>query len=210
MKTLTNYSGRKFGRLTAETIVRDDSGKIKWLCSCECGNKKAVRPLDLVLGKTTSCGCYHREMVGERVRTHGLSNTSEHGIWRAIKKRCYNPKHKQYKDYGGRGITVCDEWRDSFEAFYRDMGPRPTSRHCIDRRDNNKGYSKENCRWSTYLEQANNRSDNLSYEFEGEWKTLAEWCRELNISYQKMYKNLNKGMSFEDAANCVIKDNDSE
>ena len=105
---------------------------------------------------------------------------------------------------------MCDEWKESFEAFYRDMGPRPSNEHSIDRKDNSKGYSKDNCRWATKKEQNNNRRDNVYYEFDGEKKTLAEWCHELQIPYQRMYKLLERGFSFEDAADKVIKSYDSD
>ena len=117
-----------------------------------------------------------------------------------MRQRCHNPKNKKYHLYGGRGITVCDEWKESFEAFYRDMGPRPSPEHSIDRRDNNKGYSKENCRWATLVEQANNRRDNLYFDFDGDRKTLTEWCREFGLNYNRIrYLILKKGISFEDA-----------
>ena len=210
MKTPTNLTGRVFGRLTATSISgRSKSGKVLWMCTCSCGEVTCVTSQALVTKVTQSCGCLHKEELVARLTTHGLTNSSENQIWRAIKKRCYNPKHPQYADYGGRGITVCDEWKESFETFYRDMGPRPSLDHTIDRKNNDKGYSKDNCRWATREEQGNNRRDNIHYEFDGEKKTLAEWCRELKLPYQRMYKLLRSGLSFEDSADKVIKSYDN-
>lgn len=98
---------------------------------------------------------------------------------------------------------MSDEWKDDFEAFYRDMGPRPTASHSVERGNNNLGYSKENCRWATKLEQANNRRNNLLCEYHEERKTLAEWCRELSLNYGKAYYLLSKGVAFQDAANLL-------
>lgn len=210
MKTPTNLTGRVFGRLTASSISgRNKSGKVLWMCTCNCGNVTCVTSQALVSKATQSCGCLHKEGLVDRLTTHGLTDSSENQIWRAIKKRCYNEKHQQYKDYGGRGITMCDEWKESFEAFYRDMGARPSLDYTIDRKDNDLGYSKENCRWATRKEQNNNRRGNVYYEFDGEKKTLAEWCSELNLPYQRMYKLLKRGLSFEDSADKVIKSYDS-
>ena len=122
-----------------------------------------------------------------------------------MKSRCYYPKDKHYDNYGGRGIEVCSEWKDSFEVFYRDMGSRPTPKHTLERINSDGNYSKENCRWATWEEQANNRRNNIYYEFDGEKRTLAQWCRELRIDYGKMYYLLSKGIEFEDAADRVIR-----
>ena len=113
--------------------------------------------------------------------------------------RCYNEKNNSYLEYGGCGITVCDEWRESFEAFYQDMGPRPSQDHSIDRKENDKGYSKENCRWDTWEEQASNRRNNLFYDYNGVKRTLAAWCRELSLNYPTVYARLQSGMPFEKA-----------
>lgn len=116
-----------------------------------------------------------------------------------MKNRCNNPKAGRYEDYGGRGITVCDEWME-FEAFYRDMGPRPSKHHSIERRENDKGYSKENCHWATKVEQMNNRRNNILYERDGVTKTLAEWCKEKERKYRRVYYRMKRdGWSFEKA-----------
>jgi hypothetical protein len=104
--------------------------------------------------------------------------------------RCTNVNNEAYNDYGGRGITVCDRWLNSFEAFYEDMGPRPSPNHSIDREENDLGYYKDNCRWATRVEQNNNRRDNVYYEHNGITKTISEWASEYGIEYRKLYRRL--------------------
>lgn len=131
--------------------------------------------------------------------THGMSNTTEYKTWERIKKRCYNKNVYNYCDYGGRGILMCDEWKNSFEVFYKDMGDRPEGTS-IDRIDNDKGYSKENCRWATNEEQCNNRRSNINITYKGETQTLAQWCRELNLEYQTVKARIQEsGMTPDDA-----------
>lgn len=186
---------QSFGRLTVTNRLhdRDKSGNVQWQCICSCGNTTIVSTVNLKRGNTRSCGCLRKEMMTK----HGMNLSSEYKIWSAIKQRCYNEKHESYDLYGRHGITMCDEWKESFEAFYRDMGPRPSDDHSIDRKDNDLGYSKSNCRWSTHKEQANNRRSNTLYEFNGETKTLADWCRDLNIDYETVHSRLCRGWTFE-------------
>lgn len=203
MPKLIDYTGQQFGRLTVIKRLLISNGYnsrvVECLCNPEyggCGKTTTVDLSRLIDGAVVSCGCYRKE----RATKHGHHKVPEYKTWVNIKQRCYNKKNDQYDDYGGRGITMCDEWKESFEAFYRDMGPRPSPEHSIDRRDNNKGYSKENCRWATLVEQANNRRDNLYFDFDGDRKTLTEWCREFGLNYNRIrYLILKKGISFEDA-----------
>ena len=116
-----------------------------------------------------------------------------------MKDRCLNPNSCNWTNYGGRGITVCDRWKDSFSNFYEDMGPRPSTDHSIDRKDNDKGYSKENCRWVTHDVQAHNRGNNVYYEHNGERKLLLDWCAETGMNYNTVYTRLRRGWSFEKA-----------
>lgn len=124
---------------------------------------------------------------------HGLTHTSTFKIWADIIKRCSNRNYKDFKYYGGKGITVCKRWLRGVEYFLEDMGPRPSKKHSIDRIDNNKGYSKANCRWATIKEQARNRTNNRIINYAGQRRTLAEWAEVLNIAYSTLNSRLNRG-----------------
>lgn len=158
-------TGQKFGRLTVVKRSPEvpKSGHIQWECLCDCGKEILALGTNLVKKNTMSCGCLRREIH----TTHGLSSAPEYCVWEGIIQRCTNPNYTQYRDYGGRGITVCDRWKNSFENFYNDVGPRPEKGYTIDREDNNKGYEPGNCRWVTRREQMNNRRNNVYYEFKG-------------------------------------------
>jgi len=128
-----------------------------WNCKCICGNVKKVSGKSLRKDISKSCGCLRKEKTGDMRRTHGLSKTSEYGIYTAMLQRCYNPNANAYADYGGRGIYVCKEWKGSFETFLVDMGLKPSSKHSLDRINVNGNYEPSNCRWATIQEQADNR-----------------------------------------------------
>ncbi len=203
MTEAANLIGQHFGRLTVIRKHHKSNARKQalWECVCGCGSENVVIVPTTSLRKeiTRSCGCLRKEATVARNNTHGLANTPEYGVWCRIKNRCYNEKEKSYPDYGGRGITMSSEWKESFEAFYHDMGPRPTAGYTVERRDNDKGYSKENCEWATRKEQANNRRTNIYYELGGESKTLQQWCEELDLKYITVYQRLRHGMSFEEA-----------
>lgn len=150
-----NYLGLKFGKLIV--IARDqnpppNSNRSYWICQCECGNQTSVRCDHLRTGNTTSCGCSH----WDHKITHGMYKTKEYKIWKWIKSRCYSKNDNAYNDYGGRGIIMSDEWKNSFENFYKDMGPKPFPEASIERKDVNKGYNKDNCIWIHKNEQQRN------------------------------------------------------
>lgn len=151
-----DLSGQRFGRLQVTSEATRRSAHRYWLCVCDCGTESVVGQSQLRSGKAQSCGCLHREQISERMKTHGASRTSEYLIWKSMRRRCSSPKDKRYLAYGGRGIRVCPEW-ESFETFIRDMGPRPSVKHSIDRIDNDRGYEPDNCRWATPSEQAQNK-----------------------------------------------------
>lgn len=161
--------GERHGRLLYEEYLGDSW----WLCSCDCGNKTKVQTSNIE--KIKSCGCLGRETTSIRSKVHGMSGTTEYNTWLGIKQRCYDEKSTSYKDYGARGITVCDRWLDSFENFYEDMGNKPSPELSIERVDNDKGYSPDNCVWATYIEQSKNRRSNRLLTFNGETHSISEW-----------------------------------
>jgi hypothetical protein len=150
---LVDMTGQSFGRLTVIGRAENAGKRTRWLCRCECGGEKPFQRGDLLFGRAVSCGCY-RNAVHTK---HGLCHTSEYSIWAGMNDRCSNPNNNAWKYYGGRGIKVCDRWRASFEAFFADIGPRPTSKHSIDRINNDGNYEPGNVRWATATVQANNK-----------------------------------------------------
>lgn len=200
MRAIQLETGQRFGRLS---IVREGprtaAGKRSWVCRCECGNEVTIQQSNLTTGNTTSCGCYRVETTVERVRTHGQSQSPEYHAWVNMRARCFNPKSGFYPSYGGRGITVCDRWRDSFETFLADVGPRPSGDHSLDRIDVDGDYEPGNVRWATKEGQAQNKRDNRRVTVKGETKTVAEWARELGVSPKRIYTRLARGWDEEAA-----------
>lgn len=167
-----------------------------WVCKCDCGGEKIAWAQNLKGGKTTSCNCVRIKQVTERnretKRTHGKTHSAEYRIWSGIIDRCMNPNGKDFKNYLGRGITVCDRWR-SFEHFFADMGPRPSSKHSIDRIDNEKGYYPENCRWALPKDQANNCRANVHVTHGGITRTISEWADAIGIKRPTLYWRYRQG-----------------
>jgi hypothetical protein len=156
MTARLDLAGKRFGRLAALHPIDHKSGKLRWLCECVCGNTKIARATDLNCGRVRSCGCLQRDRVTERNTKHGCYGTPTYVSWRRMIDRCTNLKDRRYKDYGGRGIKVCDRWLQSFYAFLEDMGERPP-RKTIDRIDVDGDYEPSNCRWASVTTQNRNK-----------------------------------------------------
>ncbi|HEY1956724.1 MAG TPA: hypothetical protein VGH28_13985 [Polyangiaceae bacterium] len=177
MKPL-NLTGRRFGRLVVGDRAENDvRGKTRWAVRCDCGTTFIADGTKIVSGHTQSCGCLQRARA--KAAQHALRGTRHplRSIWKEIVARCTNPRNHAYPLYGGRGITICARWLGSFEAFVSDMGARPSPKHSIDRRENDRGYEPGNCRWATRVEQANNTRTNRRLTANGITHTLAEWSR---------------------------------
>jgi len=179
MEKENDLTGRIFGRLTVVGFSHSDKIRF-WICKCSCGKQKIIRACHLKSGNTKSCGCLQRDGVKKLFTKHHLSGTTTYRTWDAMNQRCKNSKSLQYKDYGGRGIGICDKWL-TFEGFYEDMGDRPKNK-TLDRINVNGDYCKDNCRWATTKEQQNNKRNSRFIFFKGKNKTLSQWHDELGIN----------------------------
>ena len=197
-----NLTGQRFGRLTViERRGSNKRGDALWLCVCECGKDAVVTSVHLRTGGTKSCGCLQRERVSASHQVPIEHRAKLYDVWRGMIRRCYNEKSKGYENYGAKGITVCEEWRTCFDAFY-DWAIAHGFQEglTIDRKKNEGSYCPENCRWVTMKEQQNNRSNNRMVTYNGKTQTLSQWADELGIPYRKLLKRLNEhGWSIERA-----------
>lgn len=189
-----NLIGQKFNRLLvidkAEKYISPSGNKMnQWLCRCDCGNKIVVTTGHLKSGHTKSCGCLQKEVSIQNglKKKHGLKDSRVYRIWSCMKTRCFNTKDEHYKNYGARGITVCDEWKEDFQAFYDwSMANGYEEGLTIDRINPDGNYEPSNCRWATKKEQTKNRRNSIFVTHNGETKTLAEWSAETGIYYQTL------------------------
>lgn len=190
-----NLIGRKFGRLTVIGLSEKKSGrKSYWVCECECGNKKLVRSDGLKRGQVRSCGCLKEEqnIINLDRTTHGDTPTGGHKrlwqIWQGMKKRTSNPNDNAYPRYGGRGITMCNEWRESYIAFKEwALANGYADNLTIERTDVNGNYEPSNCKWATQKEQCNNRRSNVHIEWQGKTQNIKQWADELGFSYRVLH-----------------------
>lgn len=195
-----NLLGKRFGRLVVIKKLPSKKRKRQWLCKCDCGNETVLPTGALDNGSVRSCGCLHNELLSERQTTHGRTvggkSDKTYRCWQGIKRRCLNKNNPSYKNYGGRGIKVCDRWINSFENFLEDMGESPQDMS-IDRIDVNSDYCPENCRWASVKTQANNTTQNVYLKYNGQQHTIAQWVSLLHVDYQKFYRMLHTNRSIE-------------
>lgn len=183
--------GRKFGRWTV--IAKSKRAKLAqtWSCICECGNRRSVRGVELRRGTSKSCGCLNKDINSARLTRHGRVGTPVYAVWLAMLQRCRNRKNAGYKNYGGRGITVCDQW-SAFENFYADMGDPPPGL-TLERVNNNSGYSKENCCWADRYVQAANSRRNRLLTLQGITRTPWHWSKILGVPGTTLYADIKRG-----------------
>jgi hypothetical protein len=194
-----DLTGQQFGRLTVINRHGTQCGSVTWFCKCSCGGEKVAAGHNLRSGDTTSCGCVHKEVMSIRLTTHGMKGTRIYSIWESMKKRCRTPSSSSYANYGGRGIDYDARW-EFFENFYADMGDPPSTTHTLDRRENDLGYSKDNCQWATRVEQNLNKRNNVQIEFNGITKPLTAWARELDINPSTLRTRIyRRGWTIEEA-----------
>lgn len=191
-----NLVGQTFGRLTViERVASKGKGR-EWLCLCTCGNEKIVNTHSLMSGGTRSCGCLEIENLksGNNRRTHGLSGTRLHRIWKRMKTRCYNKNTNDYVLYGARGIAMCEEWKTSFPCFAEwALLHGYTDELSIDRIDVNGNYEPSNCRWVSSTQQANNKRNNHLITIDGRTQTVTQWISETGMSRATFYQRLRTG-----------------
>lgn len=204
MSKLIDLTGKRFSHVFV--IKRAENAKFgatMWLCKCDCGKEFTTYGFSLRRGWTKSCGCFGKEAQRKAITTHGMTNTPLYRCWDAMKRRCMNPSTKHYERYGGRGISVCDEWKASFESF-RDWAFANGYKEglSIDRIDNNGNYCPENCRWANSYTQAKNKRNNVWITFHGTTMILSEWARMLHITPHCLWKRL-KNHTIEEALTMV-------
>lgn len=199
--------GEPFGYLTVTgpsvTRMVGNRPRLFWPCVCDCGIQKEIEHYS-VISENSSCGCLHHQRISNARILHGHARkgkeSSEYVCWMSMRWRCYNSNNKSFKDYGARGITVCDRWRNSFEAFLEDMGPRPSPKHSIERNNNDAYYAPGNCTWAKRKVQNRNKRTNRILTFKGRSMCVSAWAEEVGIGAQNLWQRIFKhGWSVEDA-----------
>lgn len=210
MMKVRDLTGQRFGRLIALSyeIKISNSGhrNAYWTCQCDCGNKKVIPSSSLVSGCSNSCGCFRKEFIGDTHRKHGMSDTRLYHIFGGMVARCYNPNNKDFKNYGGRGITICPEWLNDKTLFFDwAIENGYTEKLSIDRKENSRGYAPDNCRWTTNTEQARNTRQNVFIKIGTETKTLVEWANKFNIDPSTVWHRIKAGWKRVDAVTKPVK-----
>lgn len=197
-----NIAGMRVGYLTAIKYRGSDGKNSLWIVKCDCGTEKLMDPSEFKKlakrGVIASCGCKRKATISARISTHGMSRHPAFAVWRSMVDRCTLPTHHAWGNYGGRGITVCDSWRESFAAFWADMGPTYAHGLSLDRADNDKGYSPENCRWVTSKEQARNTRRSLRVATPYGVMSPAELAERTGIGLSTLYYRLARGVAPEE------------
>ena len=189
-----NLSKQEFNRLTVgDPVGRDKHRKVLWECTCICGNKLVVQGASLKSGNTQSCGCHHHDIVTTHGQSASAGNTRTYRLWAGIRQRCLNPANPDWDNYGGRGITVCEQWA-SFECFLEDMGECPSTAHSIDRwPDLNGNYGPGNTRWATRSEQCRNTRGNHNVTIGDETHCVTAWAEIYDIPARTVFSRLHLG-----------------
>lgn len=187
-----DLTGQTFGRLKVSGLAEATGRGVHWLCICRCGVVVRLRTNSLTSGNSTSCGCKRRESVTK----HGKKHTPEYAAWRSMINRCHRPGNRNYPNYGGRGITVCDQWRNDFARFLEDVGKRPSDKHSLDRIDNDKSYEPGNVRWATSKEQIRNRRNTILVEWNSSIIPLSVAAKNAGITYKHAFQLMRRGRTF--------------
>lgn len=210
---MEDLTGKRFGRLVVAGLCGHNKyGQAIWACKCDCGNISKVRGSDLRTGRTLSCGCLWKERIVEAKTTHGMSRSEIYATYKDMKSRCYNEKAHNYEYYGGRGIQMCDKWRDDIREFYNDVSKLPNfgeKGYTLDRIDNDGDYEPENVRWASCKEQCGNkrpRTDRRKYDYNGEMHTLKEISAITGISHSTLSNRLRKGWDPDRAFNTPLQE----
>jgi len=191
MSKVIDLTGKRFGRLIVMSRAKNSNGrKAMWNCACDCDGTTIAFGQNLRSGDTKSCGCLQKERASEAHITHGLCRTSTYEIWAGMRQRCMDTNDASYKNYGGRGIIICERW-NKFENFLADMGEKPKGL-TIERRNNNGNYSPENCFYATSKEQNRNKRSNRIIKYDGKEQCISAWAEELDVSHQTLSYRLNK------------------
>lgn len=201
-KLKRDLTGLRFGKLLVLGRALNKGKSTRWLCDCDCGRTVTVYGGKLHLGTQVSCSCHRNAQNRTQHITHGKSRSKEYSVWNTARGRCHNPTDQAYGNYGARGIYMCQEWRDGFAAFDRDMGPRPTSRHTLERIDNNGPYSPDNCCWATRKAQCQNRRFLRPVTIRGvTFPTVTAAAEHYGLGESTLRFRLNDGISPDEAVN---------
>lgn len=199
MPPFRSIAGRRFGRLVAIRRTPNNKGRqTRWLCICDCGIETTVNRGGLTTGNTQSCGCLGRERSGDAQRVHGLIGHPDYDLWAGMVARCNNKNHTAFRYYGGRGIKVCERWRN-FGFFISDMGDRPSRAHSIDRIDTDRGYEPGNCKWELLSVNSRRQRKTKYFTIGDKTKSLREWCETTGIHHQTVRSRLQRGLPIESA-----------